>query len=94
MLGFMTDPDSQAATDATRIAIEFLTLWMERDRNGAAEHITKVMTEPNGPESAHVVAGLLNLNMFTIFELAKANGAPDAVEWAGEYLRNLSPQLP
>lgn len=94
MLGFMSDSDAQAATDATRIAIEFLTLWMERDRNRAAEHITKVMTDSNGPETAHVVAGLLNLNMFTIFELAKANGAPDAVAWAGDYLRSLSPQLP
>ena len=85
--------DSQA-TDATRIAIEFLTLWMERDRDRAAEHITGVMTNPGAPEPAHVVAGLLNLNMFTIFELAKANGATDAVAWAGDYLRNLSPRLP
>jgi hypothetical protein len=90
----MSDSDSQAATDATRIAIEFLTLWMEQDRNGAAEHITRVMTDPEGPQTAHVVAGLLNLNMFTIFELAKANGAADAVQWAGEYLRGLSPHLP
>jgi hypothetical protein len=94
MLGSMTDSDSQAATDATRIAIEFLTLWMERDRSRAAEHITKVMTDPDAPETAHVIAGLLNLNMFTIFELAKANNATDAVAWAGEYLRSLSPHLP
>lgn len=85
--------DSQA-TDATRVAIEFLTLWMEQDRDGAAAHITDVLTGPDAPQTAHVVAGLLNLNMFTIFELAKANGAHDAVAWAGEYLRGLSPQLP
>jgi hypothetical protein len=85
--------DSQA-TDATRIAVEFLTLWMETDRDGAAAHITDVMTGPDAPEGAHVIAGLLNLNMFTILELAKANGAGDGVAWAGDYLRNLSPRLP
>ena len=81
------------ATDATRVAIEFLTLWMEDDRLGAAAHITNVLG-PLPVTVANTIAGLLNLNMFTLFGLAKAKDADNARVWAGEYLRGLSPDLP
>ncbi|WP_433572828.1 hypothetical protein [Streptomyces sp. CA-251247] len=89
----MTDP-SEAKKDSTRIAVEFLMLWMEADRLAAATHITDVLQDRELPEVMHVVAGLLNLNMFLAFELAKASGAEDYVAWTGEYLRALSPRLP
>lgn len=82
-------------TDATRVAIEFLTLWMEDDRRGAAEHITNVLGPQPEPVAA-AIAGLLNLNMHALFALAKARGAePDDIRaWAGDYLKHLSPDLP
>lgn len=87
---------NDASLDATRIAIEFLTLWLEPDRAGAAAHISDVLKAPVGPSAEHVIAGLLNLNMFTIYQLAKASGAePDSYRaWAGAYLQRLSPNLP
>jgi hypothetical protein len=30
---------NEHATDATRVAIEFVTLWIEDDRRGVAEHV-------------------------------------------------------
>jgi hypothetical protein len=80
----------------TRIAVEFLTLWMESDRRGAAKHISMLLNDPEEPETAEIVAGLLNLNMLILFELAKAHGATDKDmrQKAGEILRDLSQQLP
>lgn len=88
----VTDPNP--ATDATRVAIEFLTLWMETDRLAAAEHIAGVIHDPDGPEPDTAITGLLNLSMFLLFALAKANGADDYKAWAGEYLHNFSVNLP
>jgi hypothetical protein len=88
----MTDPNQ--ATAATRVAIEFLMLWMEPDRPSAAAHILRVLDDPAGPGKEHVIAGLLNLSMILAFDLAKANGAADYPAWVGEYLRRRSPELP
>jgi hypothetical protein len=82
------------ATASTRVAVEFLTLWMESDRQGAAEHIWQVLSDPDGPGAHSVIAGQLNLSMILVLELAKAQGAEDIQERAGEILRSLSPQLP
>jgi hypothetical protein len=84
------------ATDATRVAIEFLTLWMEDDREAAARHIFGVTSGMDEPQRAEVIAGLLNLNMLTLFELAGASGAgaDEIQQWAGDHLRNMSPELP
>ena len=88
----MTDPNP--ATDPpTRVAIEFLTLWMGPDRQFAAEHIVEVLG-PGDPGSSRVIAGLLNLSMILAFEAAKANGATDYRAWVGDYLRRISPDLP
>jgi hypothetical protein len=88
----MTDPNQ--ATAATRVAIEFLMLWMEPSRPSAAEHIVRVLDDPSGPGRDQVIAGLLNLSMILAFELAKANGAADYPAWVGEWLRRHSPELP
>jgi hypothetical protein len=86
--------ETNKATPSTRVAIEFLTLWMESDRQSAAEHIAHVLDDPNGPGAQSVIVGQLNLGMLLVFELAHAQGAEDIRERAGEILRNLSPRLP
>jgi hypothetical protein len=90
----MTTPNP--ATAATRIAIEFLTLWLEDNRQAAAEHMYDVLHDPASPQVEALIAGLLNLSMLFAFEAAKANGAaPDRyVAWVGDWLGRHSPQLP
>lgn len=81
----------------TRVAIEFLTLWMEpgdEARLRAAEHIAGVVHEPGGIGADAVIVGLLNLNMLTLLSLAKAQGATDIAVKAGDILREWSRQLP
>lgn len=82
------------ATAATRVAIEFLTLWLEPDRERAAAHIRGVLGDPDGPDAASIIAGQCNLSMILVLELAKAQGAADLRERAGEFLSELSRQLP
>ncbi len=94
----MTDP-IHPATDATRVAIELLTLWLEPGddaRLNAARHITKLTRDPEGPGAEHIIAGLLNLNMMTLLSLVKAQGADagDMLDRAQAILREWSPQLP
>jgi hypothetical protein len=88
----MTTPNP--ATDATRVAIEFLTLWIGPDRQFAAEHIVQVTHDPDGPGSTQAIVGLLNLSMLLALQLAKANGATDYLAWVGDHLRRMSPDLP
>jgi hypothetical protein len=63
------------ATDATRVAVEFLTLWLDPDRTAAAEHIDRVLETPEGPTKDHAVVGLLNLAMLLLLQLAREQGA-------------------
>ena len=87
-------------TSATRVAIEFLTLWLEpgdEARRRAAAHIVEVIHSPDGgPGADSVVAGLLNLNMLVLLELVKERGgtAENMFQKAGDYLRGLSRQIP
>ena len=89
----MTDPNS-AIDPPTRVAIEFLTLWMEPDRQFAAEHITQALGDPGTPGRDHAIAGLLNLSMILAIELAQANGAEDHLAWVADHLRRMSPEIP
>jgi hypothetical protein len=82
------------ATAATRVAIEFLTLWMEPDRERAAAHIRMALGDPDGPDAASIIAGQCNLGMILVLEVARAHGAADLRERAGEILQELSRQLP
>jgi hypothetical protein len=88
----MTEMNSAIA--AIRVAIEFLTLWLEDDRQRAAAHIRMALGDPDGPDAASIVAGQCNLSEILIFELAKAQGAEDVRERAGEILREVSRQFP
>ena len=85
-------------TAATRVAIECLTLWMEpaEARLRAAEHIAKVVHDPEGAGADTVITGLLNLNMMVLFMLVKEQGATaeNMPERAAAVLRELSRQLP
>jgi hypothetical protein len=94
----MTDEIPQP-TAYTRVAIEFLTLWMEpgdQARLEAARHIEGIVEAPDA-NIPGIIAGLLNLNTVTLFELAKARGAMTEEMYyrvAGDFLRELSSGLP
>ena len=81
-------------TASTRVAIEFLTVWLEWDRESATEHIYRVLKDPDGPTADMAIVGLLNLSMLLGFEMAKAQGAEDLQDRVRKYLSNLSAQLP
>ncbi|CAG6397589.1 hypothetical protein NMG29_39295 [Streptomyces cocklensis] len=86
------------ATQATRLAIEFLTPYVAADSNGkweeAASYIAERLTGPDALEPIHVIRGQLYLNELLLLSLAKANSAEDLRAWAGEWLRTHSPRLP
>jgi hypothetical protein len=80
------------------MAIEFLMLWMEPDRDAAAAHVTSVVHDPDQPDAAVLaMAGQLNLSQILLFKLAMARGAKSDAEVqdkASEILRELSLRLP
>ena len=84
------------ATTGTRIAVEFVTLWMEQDRLCAAEHITRILNDPDTPGAPLIVAGQCNLAMLLVLMLAKERGAgaDDMKDKAREILQGLSRDLP
>ena len=81
-------------TATTRVAIELLTLWLEFDRPHPNAHIKMALCDPDGPDAASIIAGQCNLGMMLVLDLAKAQGAENLRERAGEILRELSRQLP
>jgi hypothetical protein len=89
----MSEPSR--ATASTRVAVECLTLWMESDRLGAAEHIERVLSDPDGPAAPSIIAGQCNLGMLLVLMLAKERGAgaDDMMETAHGILRDLSRDL-
>jgi hypothetical protein len=91
------------STENTRLAIEFLTVWMDdSDEEMAFSHITNVICA-NRPEvsalemSAAAVTGLLNVSKILLVRLAQARGAMSDAEIqdkASEILCELSLRLP
>ena len=81
-------------TASTRVGIEFLTVWLEGDKQFATEHINRVLKDPDGPGADKAIVGLLNLSMLLALQLAKAQGAENLEEWVRNYLSNLSTTLP
>ena len=81
-------------TATTRVAIELLTLWLEFDHPRPIAHIKMALSDPDGPDAASIITGQCNLSMMLVFDLAKAQGAENLRERAGEILRELSRQLP
>ena len=84
------------ATTGTRIAVEFVTLWMEQDRLCAAERIARILNDPDTPGAPLIVAGQCNLAMLLVLMLAKERGAgaDDMMDKAREVLQGLSRDLP
>ena len=81
-------------TASTRVGIEFLTVWLEGDKQFATEHINRVLKDPDGSGADKAIVGLLNLSMLLALQLAKAQGAENLEEWVRRYLSNLSATLP
>jgi hypothetical protein len=88
--------DINPATAATRVAIECVTLWLESDRQSAAEHIARLQHDPDGPGADSIIVGLLNLSHFLVLMLAKERGASgdDLVERARGILQDMSRGFP
>ena len=83
-------------TEATRVAVECLTIWLEADKEKAAEHIAHLQHSPNGPGATTIISGFLNLGELLVLSLAKERGANagNVRQKAGDILREWSPQLP
>ena len=91
----MDQPDPK--TEAIRVAIECLTLWMEpgpEARVDAVGHILRLQYDPDSPGGNNVIPGLLNLSMMLLLSLAEEQGAEDIPQRAREILQEWSPQLP
>jgi hypothetical protein len=88
--------DLNPATAGTRIAVEFVALWMEQDHLCAAEHIARILNDPDTPGAPLIVAGQCNLAMLLVLMLAKERGAgaDDMMDKAQEILQDLSGDLP
>jgi len=88
----MSEMDPALAAD-TRMAAEFLLIWMERDQETATLFVEAVLGNPNGPGAPHIVAGLLNVGAALVRMLAEARGAvtdDDKRTMAREILRGLT----
>jgi hypothetical protein len=83
-------------TEATRVAVECLTIWLETDKEKAAEHIAHLQHSPDGPGATTMISGFLNLGELLVLSLAKERGAggEDIRQKAGDILREWSVQLP
>jgi hypothetical protein len=88
--------ETNPAAAATRVAIECVTLWLESDRQSAAEHIAGLQHDPDGPGADRIIAGLLSLSHLLVLMLAheRGGGADDLVEKARGILQKLSRDLP
>ena len=81
-------------TAYTRVAVECLMLWLERDRASAALHIAQLKQDPD--EADEMIVGLLNLSHKLLLKLAKEQGATpyDLEKKEREILCDLSLKLP
>lgn len=96
----MTEESISNATEATRLAVELMTLYVASgdaaDRNEASVYIGQRLAALDELERINVIRGQLYLGEILLLSLAKANGAePDALrERARELLANFSTNLP
>jgi hypothetical protein len=84
-------------TEAMRVAIECLTLWMEpgpEARVSAVDHILRLQYDPDSPGGNNVIPGVLNLSMMLVLRLAREQGAEDLAQRAHEILHETSSQRP
>jgi hypothetical protein len=64
----------------TRMAIEFLAVWIEQDRPSALTRIAGFLEDPNGPGHGNVIEGQLDLGMRLAVILAQERGAVTGAE--------------
>jgi hypothetical protein len=84
------------ATAGTRIAVDFLTVWIEQSPQTAANYVDARLNDPNGPGVYDIIIGQLTLGTLLISMLAQAHGAvtaDDINRMAGEILRGLARDL-
>jgi hypothetical protein len=60
-------------TTSTRVAVECLMLWLERDRASAALHIAQLKQDPS--EADELIVGVVNLSHQLLLKLARDRGA-------------------
>jgi len=89
----------QPTTQATRIAVEFLTLWIQPDAEARAEataYICQRLTEPDALPIEDVLAGHLNLARLLLFRCAvqESNNPDDLFRDVQAILQQMSPSLP
>jgi hypothetical protein len=94
----MDDPDgTELGRHATKVAIELMTLWVDPVMHEEAIKNIGLILQPGGEDPpGRVIAGLLDLNRFILYELATARGATShaqIVEQAREILQGLSSGL-
>jgi hypothetical protein len=86
------------STAATRVAVELLNVWLERDTPPiqAVQYIYNVLEAPETPGIKQVILGQLHLAELLLLMLAKARGANpyELRAKAHELLRWLSEGLP
>jgi hypothetical protein len=58
-----------------RIAVEFLTMWMQQDELTASSHVYAVLNDQNWPGVPSIIAGQLNVGQALVVWLAQAYGA-------------------
>jgi hypothetical protein len=81
---------------ATRVAVELLTLWIEQDREGAIDHIVRVLSDQDAAGAASIIAGQCNLSAALAFKLAVERGArtlDEATTKVGEILQEAALEL-
>jgi hypothetical protein len=81
---------------ATRVAVELLTLWIEQDREGAIDHIVRVLSDLDAAGAASIIAGQCNLSASLAFKLAVERGArtvDEATTKVGEILQEAALEL-
>jgi hypothetical protein len=89
----------EPTTEATRIAVEFLTLWIQPEAQARAEataYIEQRLSEPGTPPIEEVLAGHLNLARLLLFRCAvqESNCPDDLFRDVQAILQQMSPSLP
>ena len=89
----------EPTTQAARIAVEFLTLWIQPEAEARAEATTYIeqrLSEPDAPSYQDVLAGHLELARLLLFRCAVQESAcPDHLfRDVQAILQQMAPKLP
>ncbi|MFE4456048.1 hypothetical protein ACFROC_01705 [Nocardia tengchongensis] len=92
----MTEPAATTASQATRAAIELLTMWIsegdDEAREEQSQYIGRRVSGLSETDRLHLIRGQLYLNELLLLSIAEANGANDietlqagALQWLREF---------